>query len=248
MSDLTGRGIPSFRPRAHRPRRAFTLIELLVVIAIIAILAAILFPVFAKARERAQQASCLSNQRQIGIGFVQYFQDHDDRFPMTKGDYPWVNTLQPYMKSFDILRCPTDDSINWKTPMEGKTTVRTTSYSLNGYLPPARATEANPNPDPNPYNHVGRIRTPASVIFLAESAKNFAGNYFHAHVWNPPASASHWLADENLPDDIVTDRHSGGFNATYLDGHSKHVTWEQVWWRDNSVEPPMKGNFDPRQR
>jgi prepilin-type N-terminal cleavage/methylation domain-containing protein/prepilin-type processing-associated H-X9-DG protein len=229
-------------------RRAFTLIELLVVIAIIAILAAILFPVFARARERAQQASCLSNERQIGIGFVQYFQDYDGRFPMTKGEHPWVNTLQPYMKSYDILRCPTDDSINWKAPLEGKTTVRVTSYTLNGYLPPALPTASNPTPAANPYNNVGRVKSPAEVIFLAESAKNWTGNYFHAHVWDPPTSTGHWDSEKDRPDDIVTDRHSGGFNATYLDGHSKLVRWEQVWWRDASVTPALKGNFDPRRR
>lgn len=248
MAQYTGRDTASTAVAGHSRPRAFTLIELLVVIAIIAILAAILFPVFAKAREKAQQSSCLSNQRQLGLGFLQYFQDHDDRFPMTKGDTVWPDTLQPYMRSYDILRCPTDDSQNWKQPLEGSTKTRVTSYSLNGYLPPARATEANPNPAPNPYNHVGRIRTPANVIFLAESARNWTGNYFHAHVWNPPASASHWLQDKDRPDDINVDRHSGGFNATYLDGHSKHVTWEKVWWRDSSVEPPLRGNFDPRQR
>ncbi len=63
-------------------RRGFTLIELLVVIAIIAILAAILFPVFAKAREKARQSSCLSNMKQIVLGTMQYAQDYDERLPM----------------------------------------------------------------------------------------------------------------------------------------------------------------------
>src|SRR5579859_5160908 len=65
-------------------RRGFTLIELLVVIAIIAVLAAILFPVFAKAREKARQATCISNMRQIGMATRMYMQDYDDRFPQTK--------------------------------------------------------------------------------------------------------------------------------------------------------------------
>jgi prepilin-type N-terminal cleavage/methylation domain-containing protein len=65
----------------HRPDRGFTLIELLVVIAIIAILAAILFPVFARAREMARRSSCASNMKQIGLGLIQYAQDNDERMP-----------------------------------------------------------------------------------------------------------------------------------------------------------------------
>src|SRR5687768_13614532 len=94
-------------------RRGFTLIELLVVIAIIAILAAILFPVFAQAREKARSASCLSNLKQIGLGAMMYLQDHDDMYP--QGWYPgppqqWFFTLvQPYMKDVEsagIRACP----------------------------------------------------------------------------------------------------------------------------------------------
>lgn len=248
MPQRMGRGVASTRRAGDNRPRAFTLIELLVVIAIIAILAAILFPVFAKARERAKESSCLSNQRQIGMGFLQYFQDYDDHFPMTKGDSVWPNTLQPYMRSFDILRCPSDDSRNFKRPLEGSDKIRVTSYGLNGWLPPPNPSEANPNPPANPYNNLSRIKTPANVIFLAETARNWTGNYYHAQVWNPPVSDSKWDTVKDRPIDLETERHSGGFVATYLDGHSKHVTWEKVWWRDNSVDPPMRGSFDPRQR
>jgi prepilin-type N-terminal cleavage/methylation domain-containing protein len=79
--------------------RAFTLIELLVVISIIAILAAILFPVFAQAKGAAKKTSCVSNERQIGTGFLLYFTDNDDQFPFVKGDLPWVDTMQGYLKS-----------------------------------------------------------------------------------------------------------------------------------------------------
>ncbi|MDX1932270.1 MAG: DUF1559 domain-containing protein [Capsulimonadales bacterium] len=116
-----------FESRDRRPRRssrtAFTLIELLVVIAIIAILAAILFPVFAQAREKARQTSCLSNVKQLGLATLMYVQDYDETFP-TAGVYDWYTNetgdasdarnnywparLMPYMKSLGILRCPSD--------------------------------------------------------------------------------------------------------------------------------------------
>lgn len=95
-------------------RRGFTLIELLVVIAIIAILAAILFPVFAQAREKARQISCMSNLRQIGTAVLMYAQDYDEKMvPTDLGDEPeyfWGDMLQPYMKSRQILACPSESS------------------------------------------------------------------------------------------------------------------------------------------
>jgi prepilin-type N-terminal cleavage/methylation domain-containing protein/prepilin-type processing-associated H-X9-DG protein len=94
-------------------RRGFTLIELLVVIAIIAILAAILFPVFARARENARRASCGSNLKQIGLGFMQYTQDYDEKYPPYNngagGGYKgWVQITQPYVKSYQLYQCPSE--------------------------------------------------------------------------------------------------------------------------------------------
>jgi prepilin-type N-terminal cleavage/methylation domain-containing protein len=126
----------------HRPtQNAFTLIELLVVIAIIAILAAILFPVFAKAREKARQATCVSNVRQIGMGWMMYVQDYDERFPPNNSpaaaNSQWMNRAggaypckpcrpvhrttgqaydprpfaMPYIKNDGLFRCPSDNGI-----------------------------------------------------------------------------------------------------------------------------------------
>lgn len=92
---------------------AFTLIELLVVIAIIAILAAILFPVFARARENARRSSCQSNLKQIGLGIMQYTQDFDELLPQRYYNIPggyrsWRNQIQPYVKSVQLFQCPSN--------------------------------------------------------------------------------------------------------------------------------------------
>src|SRR5687767_53025 len=98
-------------------KSGFTLIELLVVIAIIAILAAILFPVFARARENARRASCQSNMKNIALGFKQYIQDYDELYPRALagvavnpkvGNMNWADQLDPYIKSSQIWQCPSD--------------------------------------------------------------------------------------------------------------------------------------------
>ncbi len=113
------------RPKNFAKPRGFTLIELLVVIAIIAILAAILFPVFARARENARRASCQSNLKQIGLGVIQYTQDYDEKYPRAYYGYPdpsgagqpgndiikdykWMDVVQPYVKSTQVFNCPSD--------------------------------------------------------------------------------------------------------------------------------------------
>ncbi|MCW3098802.1 MAG: prepilin-type N-terminal cleavage/methylation domain [Chthonomonadaceae bacterium] len=140
-------------------RRGFTLIELLVVIAIIAILAAILFPVFAKAREKGRQTSCTSNVKQILLGWSMYVQDYDERivpyaFPIANGTcdgsscgYPsvWNLSLQPYIKNTQVLKCPSDS--------------HDLSYTYNAELP--RTTGSGGN------RPLGGIQLPAqSPVFI----------------------------------------------------------------------------------
>jgi prepilin-type N-terminal cleavage/methylation domain-containing protein len=118
-------------PITSRKSAGFTLIELLVVIAIIAILAAILFPVFAKAREKARQVSCLSNQKQLGLGFLQYNQDYDDNYPTGSAGplgQGWGGVIYPYVKSTGVYKCPDDATTN---VANGATISYPVSYAAN---------------------------------------------------------------------------------------------------------------------
>ena len=115
---------------------AFTLIELLVVIAIIAILAAILFPVFARARENARRASCQSNMKQISLGMLQYTQDYDEKTTLTdyNNNYSWRDAIYPYVKSEQIFMCPSDSGTNvyrYKAPGSAGTVANNGSYAYN---------------------------------------------------------------------------------------------------------------------
>ena len=122
-------------------QRGFTLIELLVVIAIIAILAAVLFPVFGRARENARRSSCQSNLKQLGLGILQYTQDYDESYPIaSQGPYTysdvsiglisqWPVAIQPYIKSLQVFQCPSDSKKGDNAPYGGIML----SYAANSY-------------------------------------------------------------------------------------------------------------------
>ena len=133
-------------------QRGFTLIELLVVIAIIAILAAILFPVFARAREKARQTSCLSNQKQIVLSWLMYSQDYDERTVLWRIPVPvthpnedhgycyWQHTLQPYCKNEQVFVCPSSK------PFPSNCRGVRGGYGLNTHMRTARPSPSGNTP------------------------------------------------------------------------------------------------------
>ena len=140
-------------------KSAFTLIELLVVIAIIAILAAILFPVFAQAREKARSASCLSNMKQIGLAIMQYEQDYDETTPNGINPYGggngWAGQIYPYVKSTGLFHCPSDQTTG-------------TLYGSYGYNKNVTNGSPNaPNGSPTSYS-LAQYKAPARTILLFE--------------------------------------------------------------------------------
>ncbi len=169
--------ISSFSSRRPRTDRGFTLIELLVVIAIIAILAAILFPVFAQAREKARSISCLSNLKQIGTGTMMYVQDYDETFPLCWGNVApvgtWFEAVNPYIKNG--VKQNADGKINWgqsggiwRCPSDSAAGSGI-SYTANGNIGGAANSQ-----DVNPFVHaksLAAIQRPAEVLWAAEANK-----------------------------------------------------------------------------
>ena len=187
-------------------RRAFTLIELLVVIAIIAILAAILFPVFAKAREKARQSSCSSNHKQLSIAFTQYCQDYDEMMPRTyiaaggTVAVRWPVAVTPYVKNLQIFNCPSGTAYTVDVNNPGADESLSSGYSIlfEGF----RA--------------LAQIAKPAETILTGDGS-NFrikpAGHSFESY------------ATTRYPDY----RHNEGANFSFVDGHVK-------WMKKDAAE------------
>jgi prepilin-type N-terminal cleavage/methylation domain-containing protein/prepilin-type processing-associated H-X9-DG protein len=213
----------------NRNRIAFTLIELLVVIAIIAILAAILFPVFAQAREKARSATCQSHIRQVGLGVLMYLQDYDEIFPPVYVDVPgkrqvWVDFIQPYVKNIQMFRCPSATSAKrfWYSPSGVSSNY---CMPMNGHL----FTEGWTNPRSLP-----AFQSPADRLMVLDGI-DFWTHYCpieHKGCYDPkhiPAIYACKLS--NNPDDWgagVPIWHQEGTNATFVDGHTKWLRGDRL--------------------
>ncbi len=184
--------------------RGFTLIELLVVIAIIAILAAILFPVFARAREKARQSSCLSNVKQLGLGMMMYAQDYDDCLPLNQRTYAaggyWYERVAPYLKNEGILHCPSLLGAGFNPTGADHTYISDYTCNHNIYY----------SGYGGPLTILAKLDRPAQLMLLCDNVEGW--DYVH-----PP-----WWSNYNHP-------HNNGSNVTFCDGHAKWVARSVTW-------------------
>ncbi len=205
-------------------RRGFTLIELLVVIAIIAILAAILFPVFAKAREKARQSSCASNAKQISLAVHQYTQDYDEKLVVnfdTSGGHTAVELLRPYIKNEQIWVCPSIGATPWPRGTgctQWISSTYTWTHSIMG-------------------SSLANFTQPANTIVTAEAYVGCALNFFaNANPWTAlHDDTKHNLARKGYDGPEI---HNGGANCSFIDGHVKwtkrevlvaDAEWPNLW-------------------
>ncbi len=210
-----------------RTSRGFTLIELLVVIAIIAILASILFPVFSRAREKARQASCQSNLKQIGLAASMYSQDYDETFvsawrdvdgsgSFDNGDYSWRMMLMPYIRNVQIFQCPsyrTTSMFDGNGPDSGENA----GYAMNAVHWAAGA--------PTPPGGVAD-----AAVWDASSVITFTDYDGGVTLSNGGGNAHGWTRDDG-----ARDRHNDGANYCFYDSHVKFL-------RPTAVPCPASGD------
>ena len=232
-----------------KSQRGFTLIELLVVIAIIAILAAILFPVFAQAREAARKTSCVSNQKQFGQSVMMYVQDYDETFPQSAYSlntalgivqpgarlFTVYDALIPYVKNTDVLVCPSQRpgidfaAVLTGIGMSGPPGFRFASYGLNWGLfqdpavPPALFSA-------DPVVSMAELTEPTdTIMFYDATYVRIGGAQPDPSCARPPGP----LGWENFPGDP---RHADGIVMNFADGHAK-------WFKRSAALPGVsRGN------
>jgi len=231
-----------------RSRAAFTLIELLVVIAIIAVLAGILFPVLARAREKARQTACLSNVKQMGLALAMYVQDHG-AYPAHHLRYPgglsvrWWNAIEPYQPSPNLFKCPSVPE--WEVG-------RNMAYGYNyQYLGNARVAFA----DGGFPVFEARIQYPDLTIAIADSDGTGTKPYQpspstdpeclgnHGYTIDPPVIPPVPGNDYAVPGypAYISNRHHHGANVCFADGHAKWYRREELYI-DNRY---WNGRFSP---